>query len=150
MTLLGTLTTATLTACSTVNAGRDRVSTHYPSDLYSNRGVSDLDFVTHQLTDMRLLYCPAETLQARVTAGVCIIDSVQARPQHLEVPISADVTLGEVLKASRVPRLQAWDGVGQPSIRVITKRAILAHDGSREFLNTKVSPGDFIVVLPVD
>lgn len=131
-----------------------RVTIKYPSDLRANgaKGVTpfSLDFVLDLISDFRLLYCDEQTLRTRIAAKVCIIDFDNPDGVHKDVKVSADSTLRDVLKNSGVKRLQKWDGRGQPYIRLITARAIMAPDGTEQFLKTKICAGDFIVVQTFD
>jgi hypothetical protein len=130
------------------------VSIKYPSDMRAKgtRGTTSFspDFILYPISDLRLLYCDTDTLQARVASGICVVDFDQASPVHKELNVTRDTTLAEVLKASGDPRLKAWRGRGQPAVRVISKRAIMLHDGTAQFLETKIAAGDFVLVLQID
>ncbi len=127
-------------------------SIRYPTDLLAQgtRGATPftLDFVLHRYSDLRLMYCDPKTLQSRISAGVCVIDFVQWVPYHQEVKVSPNSSLLQVLEDSGLQDFKGWNGTGGLSIRVIGRRAILVQDGSK-FPQTKISPGDFIVVLPI-
>jgi len=152
--LLICLASGLIAADTNPAVGDYQVTIKYPSDLRAKggRGVTtfSLDFILHPLSDLRLMYCDIETMRARISSGVCIIDFYQPIPFHKEVKVSPDSTLAQILILSGLPQLQGWRGIGQPAIRIIAKRAILAHDGTEDFLHTKIRPGDFIVVLPID
>ncbi len=126
----------------------------YPSDLlaHGSRGTTPytLDFVLYRFGDLRALYCDPKTLQNRISAGVCVIDFVGADPYHQEVKVSPNSSLHQVLENSGLPRFKGWNGTGQSLMRIIGKRSIIGQDGSPRFRQTKISPGDFIVVLPVE
>ena len=127
-----------------------QVTIKYPSDLLAGGAKGStrfsLDFVLRPIGDFRLMYCDEETLQRRIEAGVCVLDFDHPYGKHAEIRIPTQVTLGDVLKQSGEKRLERWNGIGQPSIRIISRRAILAHDGTEQFLLAKISAGDFIVV----
>jgi hypothetical protein len=130
------------------------VTIQYPSDLLG-RGQSGttpytLDFVVFPSSDFRLMYCDERTLEARISARVCVLDFAYPKRFHKEVNLSPKDTLSEVLKRSGVPEVQDWSGKGHPYVRVIAKRAILAQDGTQQFLRTELTPGDFVVVVPTD
>lgn len=131
----------------------NQVTIEYPSDLKSKAARDTtsfaIDFVCKPAYDLRLMYCDEATMQARVSKGVCILDFCQSPPFHEEVRVPANATLAQVLEASEYLRLKHWRG--QPSLRVIGKRAILFQDEPlSQFLKTKISAGDFILVMPVD
>jgi hypothetical protein len=91
------------------------------------------------------MYCDVSTLSNRISRGVCVLDFDVPHEKHLEVA-TKDSALGQVLKQSGVTWLQKWSGTGQPTICLISKSAIMRDEGSAQFLDTKVSAGDFIVV----
>jgi hypothetical protein len=128
---------------------KERVTIKTPSDLLARGGKGttpySLDFVLWRVRDLRLMYCDLETLQRRERDGVCVIDYASPT-EPVELQVSQDATLGDVLNQLG---LEKWKGFGPPGIYVIKARAILAHNHSETFLETEISPGDFIVILPV-
>jgi hypothetical protein len=123
----------------------------YPSDLLAKgtNGTTPFtaSFILRPIQDFRLIYCDRKTLQERVQSSVCILDVASSGDNHKEVKISGNTTLGDVMKREGY---QSWRPGLQPAIRLVTKRAILADSGEEQFLNTKISPGDFIVILLTD
>jgi hypothetical protein len=128
-----------------------RVTISAPSDLLT-KGIKgstpySADFVLRKIRDFRLMYCNPDTLRARVASGVCVLDFESPSGSHIEAKIAPSTRLIDVLKRAGVtwrPKAQ------QPAVRVISKHAILADDGTEEFKNTLISPGDFIIVLPIE
>jgi hypothetical protein len=125
----------------------------FPSDLLArgSRGTSPfkVDFILHPIRDFRLIYCDDQVLDARVRSGVCIIDTASTRENRKEVKIAVNTRLADVLKAAG-DGLEDWRPGLQPSLRIVTERAILGDTGKDEFLETRISPGDFIVLLKFD
>jgi hypothetical protein len=138
----------------TLGEGTNRVTIKYPSALQStsDHGTSSygVDFVLRPISDFRLMYCDDHTLGVRIESKVCIIDfALQNGKQHEEIKLSSNMSLTDVLRKSRFQQLQGWRG-GQPGIRIVRRRSIVANDGTEAFGETKISPGDFIIVMPVD
>jgi len=125
----------------------------FPSDLLSqgSRGITPfgVDFILHPIRDFRLIYCDNQTLQTRIQSGVCVIDVASRTENHKEVKVLTNSTLADVLKIAG-PVLQGWQPGLQPSLRIIGERSILADHGNEAFLQTKILPGDFIVLLPTN
>jgi hypothetical protein len=133
---------------------RHPVTIKYPTDLRfeGKNGITSysLDFVLHPVTDLRLMYCDESTIRRRIADGVCIVDVNGSVPIHKEITVSSNSTLDDVIKKSGVPHVVGVGGVGQRGVRIISQKAILVHNEAPGFLQTKISAGDFIVVLPMD
>jgi hypothetical protein len=123
-----------------------------PSDIRKGgKGGStpySLGFVLGPVIDFRGMYCDSSTLNARVASGVCLIDL--GYDSQLDIKLSGPTTLRGVLRMSGHDKLMKWNVHSQHGIVVISERAILANNHKIEFLDTKISPGDFIVVGVVD
>src|SRR4051794_16313513 len=105
-----------------------QVTIKYPTDLMPRaaKGITpkSVDFILRPfLKDLRFLYCDPDTLKSRIDAGVCVIDFAYGDPWHMEIKVSPDTTLRDVLRSSEVQELQNWRG-GQPPLRIVAKRAI--------------------------
>jgi hypothetical protein len=129
----------------------NKVTITVPSDLLANgaNGATpySLSFVFNQTADFRTMYCDEHVLQQRVSHGTCVIDT-EIVDNHKEVKISLTGTsLRDVLKGSGIRRLQKLTGRSHGQIRIINKDAILSSAGD-SFLETKIFPGDFIIILP--
>jgi hypothetical protein len=96
------------------------------------------------------MFCDVTILRERVASGTCVIDYGFPTDKVVEVAIPSPATLGQVLQQSGRKRLMEWQGSGYPAIGVIKKRAILRATGKRDFLDTPIEPGDFVIVTPRD
>ena len=130
-------------------ANRFGVTIQAPSDLLANGAKGHTpygpDFVLSRLRDFRLMYCDSGTLERRVSSGVYVLDSNLPGGVQVERKVGTNAKLRDVLKTAGA-ELEHWLPGSQPKLRIISKYAILSDTGSTEFLETRISPGDFIVV----
>jgi len=147
-----------LNAADTNSANQEKTATNLtnvsisaPSDLRGggNKGTTPytLDFVLRPLRDFRLLYCDVQTLERRVSSGVCVVDFAISG-SHLEVKVTANTTLDDVLRLGNT-HLYGWRPGIPPHVVIVGKRAILGDDEGTDFLKTSISPGDFVVVQAI-
>ncbi len=135
-----------------------------PSDLISDKpksAIRDIRFVLHEQEDIRLLFCEPEDLKDRIGRAVCIFDLVglpmgknDAPVATKEILLSEKATVAEVLKKAGMGN---WHS-GRPQIRVVRKNSIvqspihirLPSSDVSDFLNCKVSPGDFVILATIN
>ena len=143
---------ASLFAVSCRITGGDSVTIKYPTDLrgHGTKGSTtyNLDFVLGPVRDFRAMYCDWNTLQRRISEGVCILNYDSQGDNHKEIKISAEITLGDLLRKFG-NSLKDWKPGLQPTIRIISENAILSDSGKPEFLQTKVVPGDFVIIMRI-
>jgi 16S rRNA C1402 (ribose-2'-O) methylase RsmI len=114
-----------------------------PSELAKSKSKKSppVTFVLVERSDLRLLFCTYDVLQARQQRKVCVVDDISKGAK--EIPVSPGETVRDVLKKLGKEKARA-------QLRLVTENAIEQSPLSlptdrEEFLSRPVRPGDILI-----
>jgi len=121
-----------------------------PGATNKARGTNCLtDLISSGVSDFREIYSDRKTLEERISAGVCIVDSELSTGKPSVVKLSGPTSLADVLRLTKRPSLENWSDRRRPRITVISKQHIFASGTPVRFAGTEARIGD-LVVFPGD